>query len=166
MGAIISYVYDIWHNSAALWPEWVCNEELCMCVLYTQHDSTGLHRCGPDFLSIGPHQMEQLTLFLSWNTILPLSSYTKGDIRSNRCLILVNLPLNNKVTSLHMIERRPSPQNPGYGFLKVPLHCSSLCLCLVKNQGIKSDFHPKIFPCSSFKYISERGSCKPRGVNK
>lgn len=144
-----------------------CVMRSCVCVCCTpsmiQLDS---HRCGPDFLSIGPHQMEQLTLFLSWNTILPLSSYTKGDIRSNRCLILVNLPLNNKVTSLHMIERRPSPQNPGYGFLKVPLHCSSLCLCLVKNQGIKSDFHPKIFPCSSFKYISERGSCKPRGVNK
>lgn len=71
------------------------------------------------------------------SVILCKVSALPPDIHSNRCLILVDLPLNNKLTSLPMSELRPLPQNPRFGFLKVPLLCAPLCLCpLLK---IKSD---------------------------
>lgn len=130
-GAVISHVHDVtlFCSSRARWSGCV------MCAVYPAWFCwTPIAVDQSFFLSIGPHQTEQLTLFLCWNAILPLLSYAKWDIRSNHCLILVNLPLNSKVTSLHMSDLRPLIQNPGYGFLKVRLHCSSSL-----NQGIKSD---------------------------
>lgn len=81
--------------------------------------------------------------------LLPLSSYAKRDIHSNRCLSLVDLPLNNKFTSLHMSELRPLPQNPKFGFLKVPLHrpLSSCCLKIKASRETLTikHFHAAVF---------------------
>lgn len=149
---------------------------MCVCVRcipsMLQLDS---HRCWPEFLSTGPHQTEQLTLSLFWNAIPPSpsvilckTSALPPDIHSNRCLILVDLPLNNKLTSLPTSELRPLPQNPKFGFLKVPLLWAPQCLCVVKNQGIESDFNTSMFQCSSFKYstsvILNQGYRAPGGT--
>ena len=78
------------------------------------------------------------TLSLPLPLILCITSALPPDMHSNRFFIPVDLPLNNKLTSLHVGELCLKPQNPR---LKVPLLCVFVSL---KNK------EPKMFPCSKF----------------